>query len=545
MYTRCPNCTTIFRVTAEQLRTTYGDIPCMTCAQLFNALDSLSDDITALITTPVTAVKSAVDTTATVDQPLPVREEAPADLSLAADDVVTTSTTDDDAYSTNEIPDTDIEANAPIDVSERVPADDDQPVDAMEFDAPEQTWSKFFLVNEIIASQQDADHKSTLKTEAEAGGTPLEKKLSIDDTAIRQPWIDNDDTGSFEFQTANHLEWKKFLVELNDDAATGAAENEDRRVIEEPDPVAAAKPALEPITEPDPVAASEPKFEPVTKPDPFADAEPAFEQPAESDPLIDLEPAFERSVEPDPLDDVEPALDVPAEPDPFDYSNPALDPATGLDPIIYAEQVPDVETEQQADTSILPLWLSSEMADDTPPTSPESRRSWAVPGACAALALFLAGQLLHHNRDALAATADYGAAVRQVYALFDASLYPDWPLDAFEVTGTEAISGGSSENALDILANVIVRGQESVGLPLIRVVLRDRWSNPVATRVFTPHEYLREFDTTAPPVNPGAALPVEISVADPGAEALGYVVDVCLPRRKTGLECQIDKDPFQ
>ena len=46
-------------------------------------------------------------------------------------------------------------------------------------------------------------------------------------------------------------------------------------------------------------------------------------------------------------------------------------------------------------------------------------------------------------------------------------------------------------------------------------------------------------------VDPGTALPVEISVADPGAEALGYVIDVCLPRRKIGLECQIARDPFQ
>jgi hypothetical protein len=174
-----------------------------------------------------------------------------------------------------------------------------------------------------------------------------------------------------------------------------------------------------------------------------------------------------------------------------------------------------------------------------------ARPSRRVLGTCAALALLLVGQLIHYNRDALAAHARYGATIRGIYGLFGAPLYPEWPLDAFEVTGTEAIAGRSNQNALDVLANVVVRGQQPIGLPLIRIVLRDRWTNPVASRVFEPHEYLRTFDAENPLVSPGTALPVEISVADPGAEALGYVVDVCLPRRKTGLECQIAKDPFQ
>ena len=50
MYTRCPHCTTIFQITAGQLRVARGDVPCVTCAQTFNALESLSDDVTALIT---------------------------------------------------------------------------------------------------------------------------------------------------------------------------------------------------------------------------------------------------------------------------------------------------------------------------------------------------------------------------------------------------------------------------------------------------------------------------------------------------------------
>ncbi len=86
MYTRCPHCTTIFRVTAEELRTTHGDIPCVTCTQPFNALDSLSDDITTLIAAPVAT--ATIDATVTTDErPPPDAEEEPADSAVVTQDV--------------------------------------------------------------------------------------------------------------------------------------------------------------------------------------------------------------------------------------------------------------------------------------------------------------------------------------------------------------------------------------------------------------------------------------------------------------------------
>ena len=43
MYTQCPDCATIFRVTAEALRTAQGDVRCGVCATSFNALENLSE----------------------------------------------------------------------------------------------------------------------------------------------------------------------------------------------------------------------------------------------------------------------------------------------------------------------------------------------------------------------------------------------------------------------------------------------------------------------------------------------------------------------
>ncbi len=507
MYTRCPHCATIFRVTAEELRTTYGDIPCVTCAQPFNAIDSLSDDITTLIAAPIAATDASDTTVTTDEQSVPEADEEPTDSITVepdeeaeddaytaagedreAEDLVESDDTQADDSSDEQYddhPDDDIEPEAAFDADEPEPdepepdepepdepepdepepAIDEPPPDSMEFDAPEQTWTRFFISNDSPAPPESDHREPTL--EAEPDHATPEAEHPVGNTSIDQPWASNETTGSFELQTADQDEWKRFLTEVDEN---------------------------EPLT---------PK---------------------------DEEEETEKNIEiADPLspNDAEPALVEPLT-DQFTADNPS----------------------SEAEIPIIPPWLSDETADELPDTTPPEQRrgfrpSWPVISACAALALLVIGQLLHYNRDTLAAHPTYGAAIRQAYAFLGAPLYPDWPLDAFDVTGTEAITGRSSQNALDILANVVVNSRQPIGLPLIRVVLRDRWANPVATRVFTPDEYLRDFDATQTLVMPGTALAVEISVADPGAEALGYVIDVCLPRRKTGLECQIAKDPFQ
>ncbi len=48
MYTQCPKCATVFRITAVQLRVAEGEVRCGSCTISFNALLSLSDDLPEL-----------------------------------------------------------------------------------------------------------------------------------------------------------------------------------------------------------------------------------------------------------------------------------------------------------------------------------------------------------------------------------------------------------------------------------------------------------------------------------------------------------------
>lgn len=52
MLTRCPHCQTAFRVTSEQLKARQGRVRCGACQRVFDALDTLSDEIAPIAPPP-------------------------------------------------------------------------------------------------------------------------------------------------------------------------------------------------------------------------------------------------------------------------------------------------------------------------------------------------------------------------------------------------------------------------------------------------------------------------------------------------------------
>jgi hypothetical protein len=147
-------------------------------------------------------------------------------------------------------------------------------------------------------------------------------------------------------------------------------------------------------------------------------------------------------------------------------------------------------------------------------------------------------QLLHYNRDKLAASPSYGEMTRNIYNTLGLDLYPNWGMDNYEIRGSEAITGESGQDVLDIRTQIASIGKLAVGLPLLRVVLRDRWSNSVAARTFTPEEYTDNEPLPADGMlQPNQAVAAHIAIVDPGSGTQGYELELCLPRRDTGLEC--------
>lgn len=83
MLTRCPDCATHFRVTAEQLKARSGRVRCGECQHVFNALDSLIEEPTVVLVAPP-AAESAHDGIA--PSPPATAEESAAYAEAATDE---------------------------------------------------------------------------------------------------------------------------------------------------------------------------------------------------------------------------------------------------------------------------------------------------------------------------------------------------------------------------------------------------------------------------------------------------------------------------
>ena len=55
MLTRCPHCQTAFRVATDQLRSHHGRVRCGNCNAVFNALDTLVEQLEAMQAPPLVA----------------------------------------------------------------------------------------------------------------------------------------------------------------------------------------------------------------------------------------------------------------------------------------------------------------------------------------------------------------------------------------------------------------------------------------------------------------------------------------------------------
>jgi predicted Zn finger-like uncharacterized protein len=213
----------------------------------------------------------------------------------------------------------------------------------------------------------------------------------------------------------------------------------------------------------------------------------------------------------------------------------------GYDPAVPQEDEAQPQEDAETEAPEGSPARQAESADVDVDIDIKRARKKRSPLLVAVVALLVIGfplQLIHYNRDSLAAHPSWGETVRNVYARLNLPLYPLWSLDNYEIRGHEAVAGESGQDVLDIRTEIAMVGKTAASLPRLRVVLRDRWSNPLAASTFTPQEYA---DTADLPANgmlqPNQKFSAHVSIVDPGTGAQGYELELCLPRRNTGLVC--------
>jgi predicted Zn finger-like uncharacterized protein len=178
------------------------------------------------------------------------------------------------------------------------------------------------------------------------------------------------------------------------------------------------------------------------------------------------------------------------------------------------------------------------LADETAQRRPRAG-AWIAASAFAAVAL--AAQAVHHFRGDLATNESVGPVVQRAYELVGATVVPRWDVEQYEIVDWIASADLSARGAgsLRITARIKNRGPLRQPYPSVHLRLKDRWEEAVGSRVFTPAEYLAAAPSRL--MAPGETTRAELAIVDPGQDAYGFELDVCVEIERRELSCGSDK----
>jgi predicted Zn finger-like uncharacterized protein len=161
--------------------------------------------------------------------------------------------------------------------------------------------------------------------------------------------------------------------------------------------------------------------------------------------------------------------------------------------------------------------------------------AWSLGGFV--LAAVLAAQVIHHFRQDLVRHPQIGPPLRTAYERLGLDLMPNWDLAAFELRQWGNAADAAAEGRMVVRASLTNRAGFAQPHPILRLELEDRFGATVATRDFEPADYLKNPSQATRLIAPGSSSEAELLLADPGTEAVGYRLDVCLRESATLLRC--------
>ncbi len=178
------------------------------------------------------------------------------------------------------------------------------------------------------------------------------------------------------------------------------------------------------------------------------------------------------------------------------------------------------------------------------PTAPENDRlsaPWLI--AAIAAALLLVVQVVHFNRDWLAAHAPLGGSLRAIYSKMGAPVSLPANLSAYQLRQWGVTGDPAGAGTLRVRASILNTAAQLEPYPLLRVTLANRFGGSIGTRDFEPFEYLGK--PTAKLLAPGERADATLDILDPGKSAEGFEIDVCLRAPDRRVACANDKAPAQ
>ncbi len=236
----------------------------------------------------------------------------------------------------------------------------------------------------------------------------------------------------------------------------------------------------------------------------------AFALALQETPLVAAEPAIERAAEPA----AEPVTAM---------AGSAAAPAEAAEPLPLAAQ----------------RWRRPAAEEQAEPAAPSSSvwgtLAWSLGGFV--LAVVLAAQVIHHFRQDLVRHPQIGPPLRAAYERLGLDLMPNWDLAAFELRQWGNAADAAAGGRMVVRASLTNRAGFAQPHPILRLELEDRFGATVATRDFEPADYLKNPSQATRLIAPGSSSEAELLLADPGTEAVGYRLDVCLRESAALLRC--------
>lgn len=163
---------------------------------------------------------------------------------------------------------------------------------------------------------------------------------------------------------------------------------------------------------------------------------------------------------------------------------------------------------------------------------------WRIGVALAAVVL--AVQIVNHYRDELAASARFNRPLIALYSSLGVQLAPHWDLRAYDVRQLGASVDPTGGGLITVRASIKNAASRPQPLPLLRVTLQDRFGNRIAARDVAPRFYLPHAMPASSFISGGQRIDAEMAFVDPGANAVGFEIDACLPASGGGVACAND-----
>jgi predicted Zn finger-like uncharacterized protein len=167
-------------------------------------------------------------------------------------------------------------------------------------------------------------------------------------------------------------------------------------------------------------------------------------------------------------------------------------------------------------------------------------RGWSVAAAVALLAL--GAQTIHHYRSEIASNPTFGPWISQAYGALGGEIAPSWDVRQYQIIDWVATAEPNSRGvgSLKITARIQNRGPVRQPFPAVQLRLKDRWETAVGSRMFTPAEYLPRDTPRGRLMSPGETARAELEVVDPGPDAYGFELDVCIEVEASLVTCGTD-----